>query len=192
MLRLRVNTYKWGGAGRRRRRSSRHHRVAGLVDGGRDVGTVDRAVGCDGHGAAGHVDGDRRDAVDGGDLPGDRATAALTGHPLHHEGRGTDEGAGRAGPHEGSSSTDRVVRYGTESGPGPPGVSPGISPGSVRGPRSPVAFPSCWSVGTPSARRWLRCSTTRARRVVARWSCAGWPGSASRPCWPTPWRPRPT
>ena len=50
------------------RAASRDEGVAGLVDGGGDVGAVDRLGGGDGDRAGGQVDGDRLDAVDAGDL----------------------------------------------------------------------------------------------------------------------------
>src|SRR3954466_775040 len=94
----------WGRRPRRRAQSgSGDEGVAGLVDSGGDVGAVDRAVGGDGDGAAGQVDGDRLDAVDGGDLLGDRALAVLAGHAGDGEGGRADEGAGRAGQHGNSS-----------------------------------------------------------------------------------------
>src|SRR4051812_30118262 len=58
----------------------RNEGVAGLVDGGGDVGAVDRPGGGDGDRAAGQVDGDRVDAVDARDLLGDRALTVRAGH----------------------------------------------------------------------------------------------------------------
>src|SRR4051794_29729778 len=108
----------WVGVGRagllgdRGGRGSRDERVAGLVDGGGDVGAVHGAVGGDGDGAAGQVDGHRRDAVDGGDLLGDGALAVGAGHAGDGEGGRADEGARRAGQHGNSSGLRVVVRSG--------------------------------------------------------------------------------
>src|SRR3954454_14107944 len=108
-------TGEWGGRpppgrpgetgcpGRRRGGGSGDEGVAGLVDGGGDVGAVDRLVGGDGDRAGGQVDSDRLDAVHGGDLLGDRALAVRAGHAADSEGGRADEGAGRAGQHGNSS-----------------------------------------------------------------------------------------
>src|SRR6476619_1245462 len=53
----------------------RQQRVAGLVDGGGDVGLVDGLVGGDGEGAGLDVDGDGLDAGEGADLAGDGGAA---------------------------------------------------------------------------------------------------------------------
>src|SRR3954468_10515604 len=85
--------------GSRRRGRSRDEDVAGLVDGGGDVGPIDRAGGADGDRAGGQVDVDRLDPVDGRDLLRDRAAAVLAGHSGDGERRRTDEGAGGGGQH---------------------------------------------------------------------------------------------
>src|SRR3954471_22421066 len=95
--------------GSHRSAALRDEGVAGLVDGGGDVGTVDRLGGSDGDRAGGEVDGDRLDAVDTRDLLGDCALAVRAGHAGDGEGGGADERVRCAGQH-GNSSRGRVVR----------------------------------------------------------------------------------
>src|SRR5690349_4125185 len=66
--------------------------VAGLVDGGRDVGPVDRLRRGDGDRAAGQVDVDGLDAGDCRDLLGHRALAVGAGHAGDGEGGGAEKG----------------------------------------------------------------------------------------------------
>src|SRR3954463_2151947 len=81
---------EWSGGGGTRSpaaaRRSRDEGVTGLVDGGGDVGPVDRPGGGDGDRAGGQVHIDRLDAGDAGDLLGDRALAVVAGHAGDGEG----------------------------------------------------------------------------------------------------------
>src|SRR5829696_7468183 len=77
----------------------REQRVAGLVDGGGDVGLVDGLVGGDGDGAGLDVDGDGLYSGDGADRGGDGVAAVVAGHALDPEGLGPDERRGGVGGH---------------------------------------------------------------------------------------------
>src|SRR4051794_3475087 len=88
---------------------SRNECVAGLVDGGGDVGAVDRAGGGDRDRATGQVDGHGSDAVDRGDLLGDRPLAVRATHTVDLEGGRADERVRRAGEHGDSSIVDLMV-----------------------------------------------------------------------------------
>jgi hypothetical protein len=72
---------------------------SGLVDGGGDVGSVDRVRGVHGDGAAGHMDVDLLDAVEAAELVGDSGLAVRARHAGDLEGRGPDERAGGAADH---------------------------------------------------------------------------------------------
>src|SRR6478609_9698351 len=86
-------------------RLSRGERVAGLVDGGGDLRTVDRSPGRDGDLAGGDVDGNRLDTVDAGNLLCDGALAVRAGHAGDGERDRAGERVGRAGQH-GNSFAD--------------------------------------------------------------------------------------
>src|SRR4051794_17853796 len=74
--------------------------VAGRLDGCSDVDAVHGCRGGDGDGAGGDVDADVDHTRHLSDLPGDGVVAALAGHAVDVERRGTDEGAGRVVEHE--------------------------------------------------------------------------------------------
>src|SRR3954449_9456938 len=104
---------------------SRNECVAGLVDGGGDVGAVDRTGGGDRDRATGQVDGHGSDAVDRGDLLDDRPLAVRATHAVDLEGGRADERARRAGEHGNSSIVDLMV--GRSSGTRSVGPQPGAS-----------------------------------------------------------------
>src|SRR5215218_2743659 len=74
--------------------ASGDQRVAGLVDGGRDVGEVDRLLGEDRDPAARQVDVDPMDAAHEADLTAHGALAVAAGHSDDLEGTAADESAG--------------------------------------------------------------------------------------------------
>src|SRR3954468_17508673 len=140
---------------------SRKECVAGLVDGGGDVGAVDRTGRGDRDRATGQVDGHGSDAVDRGDLLGDRPLAVRATHAVDLEGGRADEGVRRAGEHGDSSILDLMV--GRSPGTWSVGPQPGASHrgsrrvGAWTSHQWPVRSSPCWPDGTRNARRSPPC-----------------------------------
>src|SRR5205823_9566217 len=92
--------------------------------------------------AAGQVDGDGLDAVDGGDLLGDRALAVRAGHAGHGERGRADERAGCAGQH-GDSFSGGADEGRREAGSFSPAESPGSAGRQAVSAEPYVREPAC-------------------------------------------------
>src|SRR5829696_2349890 len=136
----------------------REQRVAGLVDGGGDVGLVDGLVGGDGDGAGLDVDGDGLYAGDGADRGGDGVAAVVAGHALDPEGLGPDERRGGVSSH--AVLLGSVVRAFV------------LSVLVMAGRSSPAESPGCWCAwrydgGGLFGRDVLRVAGTAVRALSA-------------------------